>query len=133
MEPKETHYFTEKEEAAIGLLRELGLGKTDARVLVYLIANRGGATLQEIERGADLRQSEASIATASLLEKKWLSCYVAAGGSVYGRPVKVYRLGKPVPEIIGEIEEEKRADFCTCFKKMNELQYLVHEYYARSR
>lgn len=126
MELKKINYFTEKEETAINLLTELGFRKTDARVLVFLIAKKEAA-MNEIERGTDLRQSEVSIATAYLSEKKWLSCYVVARGSVPGRPVKVFRLVKPVSEIIASIEEEKKAEIRAVLQKVSKLEHLVHE------
>ncbi|MGD0535007.1 MAG: ArsR family transcriptional regulator [Methanoregula sp.] len=126
MELKKINYFTEKEEAVINLLTELGFRKIVAKVLVYLIANTE-STIKDIERGADLRQFEVSIATAYLTEKKWLTCHVAVRGSIRGRPVKVVRLVKPVLEIIASIEEEKKAEIRALLQKVSKLQHLVHE------
>jgi predicted transcriptional regulator len=124
MELKNINCFTEKEEAAINLLTELGFRKTVAKVLVYLLANNESTT-GDIERGADLRQSEVSLATAYLTEKKWISCHVAVRGSMPGRPVKVFRLVKPVSEIIASIEEEKKAELRALLQKVSEVEHLV--------
>ena len=61
MKQENVQYFTEKEEAFVDLLIEIGTKKNVAKLLVFL-ANMPEATSRAIERGTDLRQPDVSIA-----------------------------------------------------------------------
>ena len=79
-----------------------------AKVLVYL-ASIPEATSREIERGTDLRQPEVSIAMHRLIKESRVESR-GIKGRVQGRPVKIYRLSRPIGEIVDAIEEEKRQE-----------------------
>jgi predicted transcriptional regulator len=91
------------EEEIISLLVEVGLKKHEARLLMVFF--RGiEPTSRELERVTDLRQPEVSIGISDLSKRKWIyiSSLLAANK---GRPVKIYRLAKPVDNILDEIIE----------------------------
>jgi len=101
-------FFTEKEEEFAQLLIEIGTKKNIANVLVYL-ANIREAASRDIERGTDLRQPEVSIALRYLTDQGWIASREdKAPGK--GRPIKIYRLTKPVGEIMDTIEKDKREE-----------------------
>jgi predicted transcriptional regulator len=108
MRTEKVMYFTEKEEEFTNLLMEIGTKRNVARVLVFL-AKIPDATSREIERGADLRQPEVSIATWYLMERGWISSRENKAESK-GRPVKIYKLTKPIAEILDSVEKEKEKD-----------------------
>jgi predicted transcriptional regulator len=108
MRTEKVMYFTEKEEEFTNLLTEIGTKRNVARVLVFL-AKIPEATSREIERGADLRQPEVSIATWYLMERGWIRSRENKPESK-GRPVKIYKLTKPITEILDSIEKEKEKD-----------------------
>ena len=101
-------YFTEKEEEFANLLIEIGTKRNIAKVLVFL-ANTNEATSRAIERGTDLRQPEVSIAMHYLDEQKWIESRESKAESK-GRPMKIYRLAKPIDVIMDAIEKEKRQE-----------------------
>jgi predicted transcriptional regulator len=115
--------FTDKEEEMADLLSEVGLKKNVAKVLVYL-ANTEEATSREIERGTDLRQPEVSIAMRTLSEKEWISNRESKAESK-GRPVKIYNLSKPMPEIIDTLEKDKKQEIETQLEIIKKIRKLV--------
>jgi len=116
---KTIQLFTEKEEEFVNLLIEIGMRRTVAKVLVFLV-NVDEATSRDIERGTDLRQPEVSIAMNYMFERGWLKNRESKATSK-GRPVKIYMLAVPVPEIMTSIEKQKKTEAnnqLTLVKKM---------------
>jgi predicted transcriptional regulator len=108
MEIKEITCFTEDDEIVIELLVNVGFKRSFSKVLVYLLSNPE-STMRDIERGANLRQPEVSLATTYLLTRTWISCRAVQGGTK-GRPVKSFRPAKPFAEILADIKEQKMED-----------------------
>ncbi|KUG08998.1 hypothetical protein ASZ90_016678 [hydrocarbon metagenome] len=106
MRARNVLYFTQDEEDLANLLIRIGLKRNVARVLVYL-AHNPEATSREIERGTDLRQPEVSLAMASMIDLGWVSNREIKAENK-GRPVKIYRLSRPISEITDALEREKR-------------------------
>ena len=113
------HFFTEKEEEFANLLIEIGMKKNTAKVLVFL-ANLTEATSRVIERGADLRQPEVSIAIRYLDDQGWITSRVSKEES-RGRRVRIYKLARPINEIVGGIEKKSKVELN---KKLAALQKL---------
>ena len=101
-------YFTEKEEEIAGLLIGIGIPRTVAKVLVFL-GNTPEATSRDIERGADLRQPEVSIAMKYLHERGWIVTSLFKTESI-GRPQNVIRLSRPITDIISQIQYAKEDE-----------------------
>lgn len=101
-------YFTQDEEDLADLLIKIGLKRNVARVLVYL-ANNAEATSRDIERGTDLRQPEVSLAMTAMIEQDWVENREIKAENK-GRPVKIYRLSRPVGEIMDSLEKAKREE-----------------------
>jgi len=106
MRQEKVQYFTEKEEEFVNLLIDIGTGKTIAIVLVFL-ANTKEVTSRAIERGADLRQPEVSLALKYLKERGWITTRESSP-THKGRPTKNYALAMPISEILDVIEKEKK-------------------------
>jgi predicted transcriptional regulator len=109
MRQESIQYFTEKEEAFVNLLIEIGTKKNVAKVLVFL-ANTPEATSRAIERGTDMRQPEVSIAMKYLIDQGWIKSCESRPSENKGRPMKVYELAKSITEIMGCIEKEKKIE-----------------------
>jgi len=95
--------LTETENEVIRLLVEIGLKMNEARILVVFF--RGGElTSRELERIADLRQPEVSVAITNLSKRKWIivSSLITENK---GRPVKVFNLAEPIDEILDELRD----------------------------
>ena len=108
MSGRRVQYFTEKEEEFSRTLVAIGVPRTVAKVLVFL-ANTPEATSRDIERGADLRQPEVSIAMQYLKERDWIASRLARNDSI-GRPLNIISLSKPISEIIDYIRTEKEDE-----------------------
>lgn len=112
--------FTEEDEEFSNLLTEIGLKRNVAKVLIYL-AMTEEATSREIERSTDLRQPEVSIAMRTLKENEWIESRESKAESK-GRPVKIYRLSKPITEIMDIIEINKREEVENQLKLIQEIR-----------
>lgn len=124
MVEKKVQYFTDKEEAFVHLLIEIGISRTVAKVLVYL-ANIPDVTSRDIERGADLRQPEVSMAIQYLKEKGWIESRLKKTDSI-GRPQNIISLSKPISTIIECIQSEKEEEI----KKKMTLAKKIRNYLA---
>jgi predicted transcriptional regulator len=120
MKRQTIHFFTEKEEEFANLLIEIGMKKNSAKVLVFL-ANITEATSRVIERGTDLRQSEVSIAIRFLDEQSWISSRVSKEES-RGRRVRIYKLAKPIHEIVAFIENKNKIEVSKKLDVMKKLR-----------
>jgi len=105
---RKVQVFTEKEEAFVKLLIGIGIPRTVSKVLVYL-ANAPEATSRDIERGADLRQPEVSIALQYLKERDWIVTRLEKTESI-GRPQNVVRLSRPIDQIADAIRADKENE-----------------------
>ncbi|MFA5332663.1 MAG: ArsR family transcriptional regulator [Methanoregula sp.] len=108
MRTESVQYFTDKEEAFVNLLIEIGTKKNVAKMIVFL-ANVPEATSMDLERGTDLRQPEVSIAMKYLADQGWIKEREKTSESK-DRPMKVYELAVPVMKIIRFIEDEKKKE-----------------------
>ncbi|MDD4483076.1 MAG: ArsR family transcriptional regulator [Methanoregula sp.] len=108
MSGRKVQVFTEKEESFVKLLIGIGIPRTVSKVLVYL-ANTPEATSRDIERGADLRQPEVSIALQYLKERDWIVTRLEKTESI-GRPQNVVRLSRPIDEIADAIRVDKENE-----------------------
>lgn len=122
MAGRRVQYFTEKEEEFSRTLIAIGVPRTVAKVLVFL-ANTPEATSRDIERGADLRQPEVSIAMQYLKDKDWITSRMAKNESI-GRPLNVISLSRPIAEIIDFIRANKEEEI----KRKIALTRKIREY-----
>ncbi len=115
--------LTEKEERIVTLLAETGLNRNIAKVVVFL-SKAGEAVSREIERAANLRQPEVSLAMKDLKEWGWVKeRELKKKGK--GRPLKSYKLTRDLKEIVAELIERKREEITKIEKDLEELEQLV--------
>lgn len=105
------------------LLTGLGVDNRQARVVAYLARNET-ADGPRIQRALRLRQPEVSIATKQLRDRGWLA-EPERKGTGRGRPVHVYRLGRPFPEIVESVADEKRREVEGELEKIGRLRKLL--------
>ncbi|MDD1700574.1 MAG: ArsR family transcriptional regulator [Methanoregula sp.] len=98
-------YLAEKEEELVNLLFRIGIKRNVARVLVFL-AKTPTVSSRAIDRGTDLRHFEVATVMQYLKKQGWIKSQESKDKSK-GRPVKLYELAKPIPEIVNGIEKEK--------------------------
>ncbi len=115
--------LTEKDEKIVTLLAETGLNRNIAKVIVFL-SKAGEAVSREIERAANLRQPEVSLAMKDLKEWGWVKeRELKKKGK--GRPLKSYKLTRDLKEIVAELIEKKREEITKIEKDLEELEKLV--------
>jgi predicted transcriptional regulator len=124
MTGRKVQYFTDKEAEFVDLLIGIGVSRTVAKVLVFL-ANTPEASSRDIERGADLRQPEVSIAMQHLKERGWITTRLVRTESI-GRPQNIIRLSRPIAEIIDCIQTEKKGEI----QKKMVLTQKIRDYIA---
>ncbi len=111
----------EREEFA-SILMKIGLKRNVAKVLTYL-AGVEEATSREIEMGSDLRQPEVSIAMREIRKLEWVSERDEKNPGK-GRPYRIYKLNKSLPEIIQHLEGEKARESELIMRQIEKLKAL---------
>jgi|Deesub1362B_J571_1020462.scaffolds.fasta_scaffold00131_9 predicted transcriptional regulator len=112
-----------RNEKIVKLLTKAGINEKLARIVVFL-STVPEAVSRAIEREANLRQPEVSLAMKELKAMGWTDEeQVRTKGK--GRPFKVYRLKRPLKEVVGEVVERKRRELETIKRKLEELEEQV--------
>ena len=123
MRESKVYAFNKQDEKAIHLFAELGMPRNLAKTLMY-ISQVEECRSAEIERGADLRQPEVSVAMQELQKKGWIKQRdIKKKGK--GRPVHIYKLTAPLDNIIKTFEKEKIEELNTVKKDISDLKELV--------
>lgn len=126
MRRKRSMVLDENDERAVELFTDLGMPKNLAKTLVY-ISQCEECRSADVEQGADLRQPEVSVAMQELRKKGWAKKRdLKKDGK--GRPVHVYKLTKPLPEILETFEQNKLREVQDIKQNLDDLQSLIKEY-----
>lgn len=112
----------ERDEFA-SMLMKVGLKRnTWPKVLTYL-AGVAEATSREIEIGSDLRQPEVSIAMREIRKLDWIVERDEKNPGK-GRPYRIYKLNKSLPEIVEYLEQEKSKESERIMRQIEKLKSL---------
>jgi predicted transcriptional regulator len=111
----------ERDEFA-SILMKIGLKRNVAKVLTYL-AGVEEATSREIEMGSDLRQPEVSIAMREIRKLDWITERDEKSPGK-GRPYRIYKLNRSLPEIIEYLEGEKERESEMVMRQIERLKAL---------
>ncbi|HOV81894.1 MAG TPA: ArsR family transcriptional regulator [Methanothrix sp.] len=111
----------ERDEFA-SMLMKVGLKRNVAKVLTYL-AGVAEATSREIEIGSDLRQPEVSIAMREIRKLDWIVERDEKNPGK-GRPYRIYKLNKSLPEIVEYLEQEKSKESERIMRQIEKLKSL---------
>ena len=126
MKQKKQPVLDESDEKVVELFAELGVPKNLAKTLLY-ISQVEECKSADVERGANLRQPEVSVAMQELRRRGWATKRdVKKKGK--GRPVHVYRLTTPLSEIIKQLEEEKMKELNSIKERLQELKEIIQRY-----
>jgi len=116
-----TDLKVERDEFA-SILMKVGLKRNVAKVLTYL-AGVAEATSREIEIGSDLRQPEVSIAMREIRKLDWIAERDEKNPGK-GRPYRIYKLNRSLPEIIDYLEGEKAKESERILRQIEKLKSL---------
>ena len=126
MKPKRSFVLDEKDDKAVKLFAELGMPKNLAKTLMY-ISQVEECRSAQVEQGADLRQPEVSVAMQEMRRRGWAKKRdLKKKGK--GRPVHIYKLTKPLPQILKNVEQDKMKEVQTIRSDLADLQSLIKEY-----
>lgn len=126
MKRKSSYVLDETDDKVVKLFTELGVPKNLAKTLLY-ISQVEECRSADVERGANLRQPEVSVAMQELRRRGWATKRdLKKRGK--GRPVHIYRLTTPLSQIIKELEEEKMKEMDNIRESLNELKELIQKY-----
>lgn len=96
----------EKDEEIADALISLGMSRNAAIILAYL-QNMKSAKSFDLERGADLRQPEVSIAMKQLKKHDWINEREDKKPGK-GRPYKIYSLKIGFDKIVAQLEKQQK-------------------------
>jgi len=123
MKKTATYNFNSQDEKIIHVFSDLGMPKNLAKTLMY-ISQVEECRSSEIERGANLRQPEVSVAMQQLQNKGWITKRdLKKKGK--GRPVHIYKLSSPIEKIVSAFEKEKTQQIDDVKKDLTELKKLI--------
>jgi len=126
MKRKRSFVLDEKDDKAVKLFSELGMPRNLAKTLMY-ISQMPECRSADVEQGADLRQPEVSVAMQEMRRRGWAKKRdLKKKGK--GRPVHIYKLTKPLPEILKSFEKEKMQQVETIKSDLSDLHSLIKEY-----
>jgi predicted transcriptional regulator len=110
----------EKDLEFVQGLESLGMNRNVAGLITYLKEVKEGSS-RDIETATGLRQPEVSIAMRTLRQNNWVTERdVKTEGK--GRPMKIYKLGVPIGEIIKHYEEEKNSEAARSMQAIQRLK-----------
>ncbi len=126
MKRKRSFVLDEKDERAVEIFNDLGMPRNLAKTLMF-ISQVEECRSAEVERGADLRQPEVSIAMQELRRRGWAKKRdLKKEGK--GRPVHIYKLTKKLPEILNKFEDEKMKQVENIRKDLTDLKTMIKDY-----
>jgi predicted transcriptional regulator len=117
--------LNEKEWELVDSLILLGVGKAEARAIVY-IQKKQPCTSRDIEFGADLRQPEVSTAVNKMIKKGWVKRKnQKQPDNGKGRPIHIYSIKKNIKKIIKEKTAEKEEELKKMKKQIKNVNKLI--------
>ena len=123
MKQNKTYKFDSQDEKIIKIFAELGMPRNLAKTLMY-ISQVEECRSSEIERGANLRQPEVSVAMQQLQKKGWIARRdLKKKGK--GRPVHIYKLTSPITNIVNNFEKEKNKEIQNIKNDLTDLKSLI--------
>jgi predicted transcriptional regulator len=126
MKHKRSFVLDEKDDKAVQLFAELGMPKNLAKTLMF-ISQVEECRSADVEQGADLRQPEVSVAMQEMRRRGWVKKKdLKKKGK--GRPVHIYKLTKPLPQILTTFKDEKMKQVETIKSDLSELHNLIKDY-----
>lgn len=120
MKKVETTALDEKDNEIVQIFVELGMPQGIAKTLVF-VSQVDQWLATDIENATKLRQPNVSTIMTEFEKNGWISKELLKKDKGKGRPVYLYKLKKPVSEIIKNFKEEKLQEIETLKKNLDQL------------
>lgn len=113
----------EDDEEIIRLFTEIGIPKYLSKTLMY-ISQVDECRSADVEKGANLRQPEVSIAMQELRRRGWVQKWELKKKGK-GRPVHMYKTIVELSDVVNTIEREKMKEIADVKNNMTELKNIM--------
>ncbi len=113
------------DDKAVQLFTKLGMPKNLAKTLLY-VSQVDECKSAEVERGANLRQPDVSIAMQELRERGWIDMQSLRKKKGKGRPVHIYKTTMQLSQVMEEIKQEKTKEIEAISNNMAELENIFN-------
>jgi len=124
MKMKKQLKLTPQDRKIVDIFSELGMPRNFAKTLMF-VSQVEECRSSDIERGADLRQPEVSVAMQELTKLGWISKRNQKKEGK-GRPIYIYRLESSIDDIIIHLEKEKKDQIQAIQQDLAELKTLIN-------
>ena len=124
MKQKSSLVLDKEDGKVVQLFAGLGMPKNLAKTLTY-ISQVDECRSADVEKSANLRQPEVSIAMQELRRRGWLKKQDLKGKGK-GRPIHIYKATIPLSQVMEEIEQEKTKEIETIKDNMLELKNIFN-------
>ena len=119
-------FVLDKEDGkVVQLFAELGMPKNLAKTLMY-ISQVDECRSADVEKSANLRQPEVSIAMQELRNRGWAEIQSFKKKKGKGRPIHIYKATMPLSQVMEEIEQEKTKELEAVKDNMLELRNIFN-------
>ena len=119
-------FVLDKEDGkVVQLFAELGMPKNLAKTLMY-ISQVDECRSADVEKSANLRQPEVSIAMQELRNRGWAEIQSFKKKKGKGRPIHIYKATMPLSQVMEEIEQEKTKELEAVKDNMLELKNIFN-------
>jgi len=123
MKRENSNVLDENDNKAGDIFTELGMPKNLAKTLLYIYQVDECRSV-DVERGADLRQPEVSVAMQELRKRGWIKKRdLKKKGK--GRPVHIYKPSTQLSKIVENFEQEKLKELEDVKRNLSELKTLI--------
>ena len=125
MKQKSSFVLDKEDGKAVQLFAGLGMPKNLAKTLIY-ISQVDECRSADVEKSANLRQPEVSIAMQELRNRGWaeIQSFIKKKGK--GRPIHIYKATMPLSQVMEEIEQEKTKEIEAVKDNMLELKNIFN-------
>lgn len=123
MERKESYVLDKDDKKIAELFVDLGMPTTLAKTLLY-VSQVDECYSKDIERGADLRQPEVSVAMQELRKRRWVKKR-DQNKKGKGRPVHVYKPTVDLSKIVETLEQKKMEEVESVKKDISALKTMI--------
>jgi len=124
MKMKKQLKLTPQDRKIVDIFSELGMPRNFAKTLMF-VSQVEECRSSDIERGADLRQPEVSVAMQELTKLGWISKRNQKKEGK-GRPIYIYRLESSIDDILLHLEQEKKDQIQAIQQDLAELKTLIN-------
>ncbi len=125
MAKKRKKSLSPQDKKIVNVFTDLGMPKNLAKTLIY-ISHVDECRSSDIERGANLRQPEVSVAMQELSKKGWVSRSNKKKEGK-GRPIYIYKLESSLFDIAQEFEKQKMVEIRNIKQDLDDLKGLLKD------